>query len=64
MDSEAVRLRPLLFRRGVSLAPEILGKQLDPHDKQIKNEYSQILVFHPLVILVYRGGKYCKFYIL
>lgn len=52
-----MRVRPLVYEKGMGLAPMILGKQLDPDDKQIKNEYSQSVVFHPLVIVVYCGGS-------
>lgn len=43
-----MRVRPLVCEKGMGLAPVILGKQLDPDDKQIKNECSQSVVFLPL----------------
>lgn len=53
-----MRVRPLVCEKGMVLASVFLGKQLDPDDKQIKNEYSQSVVFYPLVILVYCRERY------
>lgn len=61
LDSETVLVRPLVREKGMGPAPVILGKQFGPDDKQVKNEYSQSVVFPPLVILVCCGGAVATF---
>ena len=53
-----MRVRPLVCEDGMDRK---CGQQLGLNDKWLKNEYSQSVVFYPLVILVYCGGGVVSF---